>query len=182
MHFQKLLKSVRSEIYFTLVVAVAAAAIGSQSAKFFPSGYNLSQTFIVTPPQDDQSAYYQQEMARNFTDTIVALAQESEFAKDILPGTVSMSARKLGPQIVRITLQSPSAQDLPATISKVAPAINTKVQALYQTTKVNQLQEASPPTPVSYFALNKITLALAGLLAGLLFSILTIGLKFYFKL
>ena len=57
MFFKKILKSLKAEIYFTLSVAILAAAIGSQTAKFFPSGYNQSQLFVITPPESDQPAY-----------------------------------------------------------------------------------------------------------------------------
>lgn len=189
MELKQILKLVRNQAYFVVALIFLGAIIGAQSAKFFPSGYSKSQLFFLTTTQASNQAqnnyfapYYAQENARNFTDTAVALLGSEEFLKEARPAGASVNVRKVAPQLIRITAQSPNPSDLDEPLEQISQVFNQKIAAISQDAYASQLKEVSLPTVPTFFALNAQILAAAGAILGLASSLLVIGLKVYFKL
>jgi capsular polysaccharide biosynthesis protein len=187
MDIKKLTKTARENIYFIAAVIIVGAAIGWQSAKFFPSGYQSSQLFFIAgasfpASQNYPAAYFSQENARNFTDTAVAILQSPEFINGILPQGPSITIVKIAPQVVKITANSPNPGNLDQAITQVAKGFNQKIQDLSQNNLSSSLQAVAPPSQEAFFALNSKTLAAAGAVLGALFVLLVISLKVYFEI
>src|SRR3989344_487222 len=189
MDLREIYKLLRSQIYFVVALVILGAIIGAQSAKFFPSGYSKSQLFFLTttqspgPGQDSYFApYYAQEVARNFTDSAVALMASQEFLQELLHAGSSVTIRKVAPQLIRITAQSPNPADLNGPLEKISKAYNQKIAEISPDAYASQLKAVSPPTPPAFFALNAQILAIAGAVLGLASSLLIVGLKVYLKL
>lgn len=189
MDLREIYKLFRNQAYFVVALIFLGAIIGAQSAKFFPSGYSKSQLFFLTTTQTPNQAqnnyfvpYYAQENARNFTDTAVALLASQEFLKEAGPADASITIRKVAPQLIRITAQSPNPGDLDEPLKQISQVFNQKIAAISQDAYASQLKEVSSPTAPAFFALNARILAASGAILGLASSLLVIGLKVYLKL
>ena len=189
MDLREIFKLIKNQIYFVLALIFLGAIIGAQSAKFFPSGYSKSQLFFLTTAQAPDQAqnnyfapYYAQENARNFTDTAVAILGSLEFLKEAVPADASVTVRKVAPQLIRITAQSPNPSDLQEPLEQISQVFNQKIAAIPQDAYASQLREVSSPTAPAFFALNAQILAAVGAILGLVSSLLVIGLKVYLKL
>src|SRR3989344_6254058 len=153
MDLREIYKLLRSQIYFVVALVLFGAIIGAQSAKFFPSGYSKSQLFFLTITQAQNQTqnnyftpYYAQENARNFTDTAVALMASQEFLEEVLPEGASVTIRKVAPQLIRITAQSPNPADLNSPLERVSQAYNQKITEVSPNAYASQLKAVSQPT------------------------------------
>jgi len=189
MDLREIYKLIRNQIYFVIALILFGAIIGAQSAKFFPSGYSKSQLFFLTtapvPDAGENSyfaPYYAQENARNFTDSAVALMASQEFLEEVLPEGASVTIRKVAPQLIRITAQSPNPADLNSPLERVSQAYNQKITEVSPNAYASQLKAVSQPTAPAFYALNAQILAAAGAVLGLMSSLIVVGLKVYLKL
>lgn len=165
---------------FMAFFALAGAAIAALTAPNLTAGWRLEQTFLLQAPeleQDSQDRYYQQEIARNFTDSAVAILTSPSFSADVnAPGTVS--ARKIASQVIRITVSFPNQQDTADTLTKTVLALNQKLAGLNKL-QLEALGTASGPY---FWAVDAKIAAPAGALLGLAMAIFIVALKTYFKL
>lgn len=185
MELKKIIESLKPYFLFLIILGIVGGIIGAKSASFFPQGYRQSQLFFVTEPsaidsQDSVGAYFKQEKERNFTDTAAAIIQDPNFSNEVFAAQVSLSVRKLAPQVVRITAQSPHKESLYGTFQKISTAFNTKINQL-SISQANQITPIFEPENLSYFALNKFVLAASGVILGLISGIMVSALKIYFK-
>ena len=188
MELRKIVIIIRKYLVFITALAFVGLVTGYQAKNYFPSGYRQSQLFFLTSPQNnnasqnlDSSAYFNQENARNFTDTAVALLASGDFSKNVFENDVSVNVRKLAPQILRITLESTSTKNLDQGLNKIELSFNSQIEKLAESTESPQLKPAATPSPINYFAPNKLVLAAAGFILGFAAAGFTLGLKFYFR-
>ncbi len=185
MELKKIIESLKPYLLFLIILGLIGAVVGAKSASFFPQGYRQSQLFFVTGPnaidsQDSIGAYFKQEKERNFTDTAVAIIQDPDFSNEVFASQIAVSVRKLAPQVIRITTQSPHKNNLDGSLQKINAAANEKINQL-SSSHANQITPIFDAQDVSYFALNKFTLAAAGVILGLISGIIVSALKLYFK-
>ena len=105
-----------------------------------------------------------------------------EFLQELLPAGSSVTIRKVAPQLIRITAQSPNPADFNGPLEKISKTYNQKIAEISPDAYASQLKAVSPPTPPAFFALNAQILAIAGAVLGLASSLLIVGLKVYLKL
>lgn len=183
MELKNLVKLLKQDLYFIVGLVLAGALIGLYSTRFLPATYRQSQVFFISGPEaagSSQDLFYKEENARNFTDTAVAILQSEEFIKSQAP--IALEARKLAPQVIRITVQSASRENLTSSLENVSASFNQKIASLQEATRSSRLVPIAKAQEPSFFALNRATISAFGAVLGLIFSILSIALKYYFKI
>lgn len=166
--------------------------IAGLAISFFVStkaNYPYKQTqLIFLQTQGDESAtaqnysgYYAQEKARNFTDTAVSILNSSDFQTEIRANTVSIDAKKLSPQLIRLTASTSHSQDQSVGLNQTIETLNSKIKNITGQNFI-EAKSLSAPSQITYSAPDKKVIALAGLLAGFIFALCTISARVYFKL
>lgn len=175
----------------TAVVMALAHYISTKSL----SGYKLEQAFFIygtvsqtaptaqslAPQFYDFDNYYNQEKARNFTDTAVAILQSGDFTNNLSVGDAHISAQRLSPQLIKIIVVSTSSSDTKFILERTVLEFNQKIKAL----EPQNPPQLSPIGSVKEPVLNRIEpkiALLAGAAFGLALSTFLIALKTYFKL
>lgn len=175
-----------------LPLIIICSALGGIFAYFgasrLPKGFSLSQTFYVSLPASQNyqtysfEGFYAQEKARNFTDTAVAILESADFKTQIITKNESVSARKLAPQIIRITATAQNQAETTQILDTVLTSFNRKIEALSAAPASPQLKEITESqTPVQIKLKTGVTTA-AGFVLGLVFALLVISLKTYLKI
>lgn len=188
MELKKFAKIFTENLVFIVLLALGVAIAILMSANFLPSGYNISRVYFVSAPNQTQNlqgynfdSYFRGENARNFTDTVVAILQSSDFTSQVLEkGSVS-TIRKLAPQVVRITLSGKNPQNLNQDIEKLTLRFNMQIAEL-EGSSSSQLKPIGKANKPAFFALNKPILFVFGLAMGTTIALFIIGLKNYFRL
>ena len=174
----------------TALLAVVAYFIGAKAQ----SGYKLEQTFFIadanlpatssaqaTAPQYDFDRFYDQEKARNFTDTAVAILQNADFDNSLSIQNARLSAQKLSPQLIKIMVVSASDQDAKFILDRVALEFNQKIKSFVPQSPLEIKPVGLPAEPVLNRISARITV-LAGIVFGLAISTFLVAIKTYFKL
>ncbi len=175
MEFKQYIKILKENLTYI----VALGVLGFIFATFFiisaKGNYSISQTFYLqstTPQQDAQDSYYSQEKARNFTDTAIAIIN------DMQDGSSSISAKKLAPQLIRISAVS---KEKPASgsIQKSADNFNQKKEVFGNSVELKALSNQSDATSTLP---KKSAIILFGAVVGLLFGITSVAIKKYLNI
>lgn len=196
MELRAYLKIISKNIWLIVVCAAIGAAIAYFIGNRAQSGYRVSQSFLLTEssqktspflqagqaqPPYDYGRFYNQEKSRNFTDTAVAILQNTGFTAPILSGPSSIAAQKLAPQLIKITAVSETASDSKFLLERMNVEFNNKLKEFDSSNPLQLTPVDFPQEPV----LNRINTSVtttAGLLVGVALSIFLIALKTYFKL
>jgi len=182
-----------------LLVIIVCVALSASFAYFISikaeSGYKLEQSFLMSSTsiqtnQTSQTAspqiydfdnFYNQEKARNFTDTAVAILQNPDFANSLNIGGSRISAQKLSPQLIKITVISDSFSDSQFTLERAVLEFNRKLKALDPQNSLEVKPIGTAREPIFTRINTNIALA-AGAVFGLAVSAFLISVKTYFKL
>jgi len=177
----------KKNIFFIVFFGVLGVVVALFFALKFSSGYQQSQLFYVNSPEESTQSvynfegYFAQEKARNFTDTAVAILTSPDFLKDVSNQSAAVGIRKLAPQVIRITVTASDPQVPAESINKIAAAFNQKLSGLTQENKAVTIKPIAKIQEPVFAGPDKKVLIAFGLMAGVVFAILTIGLKIYFK-
>ena len=190
MDLREFLKIIKQNIIYIVALATFGAVIGFFSADFFGGGYHHSQLFFLSEPSikasKDQNyrseSFFLQEKSRNFTDTAVAILSSPDFQNEILNPQDSLSVRKVGPQVIRLTYISQQPESSNTQLAKAAEAFNTKIQGLAQSSTFAQLKPVAPASAPTYSKLYTQVLFVFGAVLGTAFALFIVSLKNYFRL
>lgn len=180
MELRDFLKILKSNYYFIVIFAVLGILFAWLTTAKISQGYQLSQVFYLHQtenPNDIYGGYYSQEKARNFTDTAIAIIESPDFATQ----AVSLSAKKLAPQVVRITASAKSQQVAKDSLFRANQAINTKLASLNGSDNL-KMQPVGDVNFSSQTVLDKKIVLVFGTAVGTIFAIFVIGLKTYFRI
>lgn len=163
---------------FILFCAFLGLVIAISLAKA-PSPYSLTQVFYLSSPKitisEPSQSFYHQEMVRNFTDTAVAILNSSDFKSQIMQPEETLLARKLAPQVIRLTVTSQEPQETQVSMKKAIETFNRRFASPLS------LEEIAPQAPAQR-TFNGPVSALAGLIIGFAFAIFVISAKTYLRL
>lgn len=186
MEFKGYLKILKAHI--AIIVVFMISGLVTSLLVSTNTNYPYKQTQLIflqtqaseLTPDQNYYGYYAQEKARNFTDTAVSIVNSSDFQADN-KNKVALDAKKLSPQLIRLTTSASNSQDQSFAINQTIEALNSKIKMV---TGQNYI-EAKPltlPSQAIYSAPDKKVMAAAGLMAGLIFALSTISAKTYLKL
>lgn len=184
MELKEYLNILKKNLALTIALTVTGLLIGLISARSLPEGYQASQTFFLTStqspnPQDVNFGYYNQEKARNFTDTALAIVQSPDF-KSYAQLSAAISAKKVAPQIIRITATAASAQDTLPQLTRTKEQFNSKLAMLGEGNL--KIQEVGSNQEPHLAKVNAQVTAAAGAIFGFAAAILALSLKTYFRI
>ena len=187
MEFKEYLKFFKKNIGILLLLVVLGVVLALVITYKLPSGYSQSRLFYIVGPKTtaqttyDYEGYYAQQKARDFTDTAVAILESPDFTAEVGISSVSLSVRKVAPQVLRLTAVAKDAREAEDAIEKISQSFNLKLVDLAgydPALKIKPIGKAQP----SYFSSpNKKILGVFGGMLGFIFGILVVGLKVYFK-
>jgi len=183
MELRQYIAILKKNIVIILALSAAGLVLALFAAKSLPQGYLQSRTFFVASTQiaqDSNSAYYNQEKARNFTDTAIAILESADFKKEAERGNGKIDAKKSAPQVIRISAASSTPEGAQTLLLGTQNAFNAKLSSL-NAQNLRLMEVGEPQEP----ALSKVNLkvaATAGLILGFAFAVFTVSLKTYFKL
>lgn len=179
MEIKQLVKMLKKYAYIILMFAIFGLIIAFILTRNHQQGVKVEQLFLIPPPSSNLaepstagSFYYGQEAARNYTDTAVAILESPDFALGIANNS-QITARKVAPQIIRITVGASNQASAQAHLNQAVSAFNQNAQL--KLTPIGQSAQLVPQR-----ASMKIMLS-AGVLTGTIFALLVISLKEYFK-
>lgn len=193
MELKDLIKILRENLILILCLTVLSIALSYIYASQKASGYNVAQTYLIntqeastssqlSPPETRNfDSFYQQEKARNFTDTAVAILQSSDFQKDIASPADSLSIQKVALQVIKITSTSNNSQDAQKLNEKTVSTFNEKIKNLLPNQPPQLLSVGPISQSFSTVSQRKIYL-LFGAIAGFTLGLFIAGLKTYLKL
>lgn len=174
--------SISSIVGFAIIIGIF------YSLKSTP-GYKIEQIFLIeatisalpaavsVSPQI--SAISPQEEARNFTETAVALIKSNDLAQNQFQ--TALSAEKVAPQLIKVTVTAKSKYDAKIQIEKTVASFNRNIKELIKGDSVTLKPIGATPEASLSKIDSKIILALS-FFAGLTFALLTVSLKTYFRL
>ena len=173
---------------FIISVAVIGGVIAYISASSVKSGYSLSQTFFLSSPKSQQtevlsqnSDYFTQEKARNFTDSAISILDSSDFRSLVAGSGQGFSVRKLSPQVIRITTTSSQSQEAKELMGKIQTVFNLQISSLDENEPVS-LKEIAPSKDPTFIKANRRVFTAAGVALGFALALFTVSLKIYFRL
>jgi hypothetical protein len=171
------LKLIRQYAVFILICSLTIAALAYLVSDSISSGYKKSQTYFLKIENINQI-----DKANELTDTVVAVIQSDEFKQESAAFVGSFSARKIAPQVVKITFTSQNESSLTLQTQIVEKAFNDKLKSLSQNPTEIQLVSLGAQNQIVKTNLNKNVLAIFGIIIGALFAQLVIIAKTYLKL
>lgn len=196
MELKQYLKIIKKNLLFVVLITTIAFLAGNFASKKLQNGFRLEESFIImqinqtalnnfqiTSPAMPYSfsGYYEQEKARNFTDTAVAIFQNSDFSNDIIAPGNTISAQKLAPQLFKVTVSSQNISEAKFDLDRLILKFNQKLKTL---SPQDYLQIAPLGTPKEPFIskFDPKIISTASVLLGLTLSLVLIAIKSYFKL
>lgn len=169
---------------FIILTVIFSALMAFIIAAKTPQLYTASQTFYILVPQSQETQEYQyegffaQEKAAKVTDTAVAILDSQDFKSQITGQNQSITIRKLAPQVIRLTAASQNQEDPQRLIEKTIASFNSQ----FSEQSISLKGVASIPNPTLKNKIDKQIITAAGSVFGLLFALLIISFKSYFKL
>lgn len=187
MELRELTKIFKKNIVAILVFGLFGLILALLISYKLPSGFSQSQSFYIVPPQVipqtnyDYEGYYAQAKARDFTDTAVAILETADFTSEVGLPSVSLSVRKVAPQVLRLTAVAKDPQETEDAIEKISQSFNLKLVNLAGNDTALQIKPVGKAQPSYFSSPNKKILGVFGGSLGFIFGILIVGLKVYFK-
>ncbi len=192
MELKAYIKILRKNFLFIVVCVAVAATISYYAAHKAQNGYKLEQTYFISqtqiqPPADQQiqpsgyGNYYQQETARNFTDSAVSILQSPDFLSSYTQAPSSVAAQKIAPQIIKITITSPSISEAKFLLDRLIIGFNQNLKS-WSSANSLELKAIGLAQEPAISALNSKVIVAAGAILGFALAVCVVAIKTYFKL
>jgi len=182
------LKILKKNILFILLFAIVGAVAAFMFTLKLASGVRFEQYFYLVSSNNpdsqtqpaENSIYFPQETARNFTDTAVAILSSPDFISEINLGDGQIVVRKMAPQVIKLTATASQEGTAKSLIEKTTSSFNQKILSLAGNQIVSLKPVGRGAQPVALTP-NRSLIVIFGLLFGSVFALLVVGLKIYFK-
>lgn len=194
MELKAYIKLLQKNFWFIVICVAVASAIAYYAAQKSQTGYKLEQTYFLsqTPVQtlvpDQQQVqppnfgnYYQQETARNFTDTVVAVLENPNFYNQFTPARSDISVQKLAPQFIKISIISPTASEAKFLLERLVIGFNQNLKTWDPSGNLELKMVGQSQEPTINSLDTKVIVA-AGAILGFALAVCVVALKTYFKL
>lgn len=193
MEFKAYIKILRKNFWFILICVAVSAGIAYYAGRKSQNGYRLEQTYLITqtenrPLASDQPVqpsgfgnYYQQETARNFTDTAVSILHSSDFASLYTQAPNTITAQKVAPQLLKITIASSTGSEAKFILDRLIIGFNQNLKSWTPSNPVELKAIGLVQEPYIYGLDTKIIM-IAGSVLGFALAVCVVAIKTYFKL
>lgn len=186
-------KILRKNFLFIVICVAIATAISYYAAQKSQNGYKLEQTYFIAQTQSQPSSpdqqippsgygnYYQQETARNFTDTAVSILQSPDFISLYTQSPHNVTTQKVAPQVLRISITSPTAAEAQFLLDRLIIGFNQNLKSWAPANTVELKAIGQSQEPFINGLDTKIIVA-AGAVLGFALAVCVVAVKAYFKL
>lgn len=192
MELKAYIKILQKNFLFIVLCVVIAAGISYYIAQKSQNGYKLEQTYFIAQTENQQSAqdqlqpsvygnYYQQEAARNFTDSAVSILQSPDFISLYTPSSNSVTAQKIAPQVLKITINSPSTSEAKFLLDRLVIGFNQNLKS-WAPSNTFELKAIGQTQEPFIDSLDTKVLVTAGAFLGFALAVCVVAIKTYFKL
>jgi len=193
MELKAYIKIFRKNFFFIVICVAAAATISYYAAQKSQNGYKLEQTFFITQTENQPSLsdlqtplsgygnYYQQETARNFTDTAVSILQSPDFISLYTQAPNSITAQKVAPQVLKITITTSTSSEAKFLLDRLIIGFNQNLKswAPSNTVELKAIGQSQEPF---INGLDTKIIVTAGAVLGFALAVCVVAIKTYFKL
>lgn len=187
MELAEYVKILKKNLYLVALFTVLGVVLALVFASKINKGPSYQQLFFLNSPKEAAAnanyseGFYAIEKARNFTDTALAIISSPDFANEVKGNGDLVSAKKIAPLVIRLTVNARDLDGAQSTLNKTKDRFNQKVVEL---TESEQFQLAPIGTAIVPVTAQppRWALIVFGAFAGLVFALVTISLKTYFKL
>ncbi len=185
MELKEYIKILKTNIFLILLFAVLGASLAFFFAAKFEKDRSYQQIFFITAPSETEEVgfsfegFYSSEKARNFTDTAIAVILTPDFAAEVAPVKIT-SVRKIAPQVIRLSAQAENQSEAKEALTDAKDIFNQKIIDLtgFESFQLKPVGNMVTPQTAKF---SKNALVAFGALAGLIFALVTVGAKTYFK-
>ena len=187
MELKEYLKILQKNAHLIALFVVLGAALAIVFASKFNKGPRYEQLFFLTSPKETQDTayrfegFYAIEKARNFTDTALAIIASPDFKNEVTTEGNTLSARKIAPQVVRLSISAANLDSAKSTMNRTRDRFNQKIVDLTGASEFQLKPIGTVIVPVASRPAPE-ALIIFGAIAGVVFALVTIGFKTYFKL
>ena len=187
MDLRQLIQIIKKYSLFIIILAVLGAVGGGFSARLTSSGFQRTQTYIISNqsqvlqnnPNYYSENFYAEENLRNNTDTYIAVLQSNDFQKEAVVSGDSLQVKKVAPQVLRLTYSSPIEQNSSQNLDKVVVFFNSLIGDLTKANLAIRLEPVGMAQEPVFSRVNSTTLLFAGAFIGIAFALFIVGLKEY---
>lgn len=181
MDLKDYIKILAKNAFFIIILALIGAAVAFSSTGFLKSGYkNETVYFLIISGTGNLDAAKKIDPT-NITDTAVAVLTSPDFLKEASTGSLSIGAKKLAPQVIKLTITSQSPELSKNSQAPVIEKFNQKL-AIFVPEASLKLEPLGEEGQSFQQVLNSKILAVFGALVGLLASLVIIAIIRYLKL
>lgn len=170
----------KKHLAFILTLSILGAMVAYTSTSFIKSGVVFERTLFLKIIENDSNSNTQLDVSA-LTDTSVAYVGSADFLNSANTHQAAVSVRKLAPQIIRLTVTSPSPETSREVSQNVVGIFNNRAKDLTTTAQVELLQTGEPNEPAKQ-VLNRQILAIFGAFIGATLSLVILMLSQYFRL
>jgi capsular polysaccharide biosynthesis protein len=181
MDIKEYIKIIRKNAFFIVALTLIGALVAFYSTRFLSSGYKNEMVYFLTVSTQDKSGLNQRLDPTNITDTAVAILTSPDFLNETSITPLSIDAKKLAPQVIRLTLTSDDPGLSANSQDSVVGKFNQKITTLVPETSL-KLQSVGANSQSVHDVLNNKILAVFGAMVGLLASLIIITIVRYLRL
>ncbi len=202
MELKQLIKNLRRNYLYILLLTIIFASIGFVVARVWPVSYTAGYTLYVqkqaeTTPNNDYTydGYYAQQAVEGYTDTVEGLVSSPEIMSEVLRDLLgennvsinlkrysnALDSQKVAPQLVWVEITRPSSEEADGIISGVVGVLVKRVEALNALRKDKYV--VSPVNKSAIITKNEMPVmvfTIAAALLGLVLSSFVVIVKAYF--
>lgn len=181
MDLKDYIKILTKNAFFIIVLTLIGTTVAFTSTRFLKPGYKNEMVYFLVINGSENSLSSQRLDPTNTTDTVVAVLTSPDFINETAVDPLSLDAKKLAPQVIKLTLTSSSPQLSKNSQAPVADKFNQKLATLVPDASL-KLEPIGVESQSYQNILNSKILAVFGAVVGLLASLITIAVVRYLKL
>ncbi|OGD95706.1 hypothetical protein A3F02_00130 [Candidatus Curtissbacteria bacterium RIFCSPHIGHO2_12_FULL_38_9b] len=188
MELKTYIKIVKKYIILIIIISVLGGFIAVVLTSNIRKGIRTENNFLISAfGENYQQGYqydgfYAQEKAKNFTDNAVAIIESPQFINELMSQEGLIAVRKIGPQIIRISVTSQNRETASLILESIESNFNKKIKHLYGDKQAFIISPVGQHVVIDQNVFDRKIIFVFGALIGSLFAILSVGLKIYLKI
>ncbi len=181
MDIKEYIKILTKNTLFIIALTIIGAAIAFSSTRFLKSGYQNERFYFLIISQNENLENSQRLDPTNITDTAVSILNSPDFINEMAINTLSIDAKKLAPQVIKLTLTSKDPELSKNSQDPIVDKFNRKLTSFVPASSL-KLESVGSPNQSYQNMLNNKVLAVFGAIIGFLASVVIIYVVRYLKL
>lgn len=181
MDLKDYIKILTKNAFFIIALTLIGAFVAFTSTRFLKSGYKNEMVYFLVINESENLDIGRKVDPTNITDTAIAVLTSPDFLNETAISTLTIDAKKLAPQVIKLTLTSNSLQLSETSQTPVVDKFNQKLNILVPDASL-KLQPVGIQSQSFQNILNSKILTVFGAVVGLLASVIIIAIVRYLRL